>query len=67
VRALGRLASCASSGLVLLSDSVYADIAGDLPDLETRALTLRGKTAPVAVHVVRPSKPSARNSKQAGE
>jgi adenylate cyclase len=67
VNTASRLASCASSGEVLLSDSVYADIAGDLPDLETRALTLRGKTAPVAVHVVRPSKPSARNSKQAGE
>jgi len=56
VNTASRLASCASSGEVLLSDSVYADIVGDLPELETRALTLRGKTAPVAVHVVRPSK-----------
>ena len=55
VNTTSRLASCAGPGEVLLSESVYADIFNEWPDLEIRNLTLRGKAAPVVVRVARPS------------
>ena len=55
VNTASRLASSAAPGEVLLSESVYADMAGEWPDLEIRTLALRGKAAPLAVRVARPS------------
>lgn len=55
VNTASRLASSAASGEALLGGPVYAEIAGRWPDLETRTLTLRGKTSPISVHVARAS------------
>ena len=55
VNTTSRLAPPAAPGEVLLSESVYADIASEWPGLEVRNLALRGKAAPVAVRVARPS------------
>jgi len=55
VNTAARLASSAGAGEVLLSEAVYAAIAEQLPSLETRNLTLRGKEAPVAVRVLGPN------------
>ena len=52
VNTAARLASSAGAGEVLLSEPVYAAIADQLPNLEPRNLTLRGKDAPVPVRVL---------------
>jgi adenylate cyclase len=56
VNTAARLASTAGAGEVLLSEAVYAAIADELPDLECRNLTLRGKEAPVAARVLGPKR-----------
>ncbi len=53
VNTAARLASNASAGEVLLSESVYAAVSKKLPDLEQRTLVLRGKGSPVSVRVCR--------------
>jgi adenylate cyclase len=55
VNTAARLASSAGAGEVLLSESVYAAVAEQLPNLERRNLALRGKEAPVAVRVLSPT------------
>lgn len=51
VNTAARLASSAGAGEALLSESVYAAVAEDFPNLEQRSLALRGKEAPFAVRV----------------
>ena len=53
VNTAARLTSSAQAGEILLSDSVYAEVAALYPDAETRTLDLRGKEAPVTVRVLR--------------
>lgn len=53
VNTASRLASSAGAGEVLLSDAVYATVAGRLPDLEKRTLALRGKESATEAHVLR--------------
>jgi adenylate cyclase len=57
VNTAARLASAAGAGEVLLSESVYAAVAEQFPNLEQRTLTLRGKEAPFAVRVCAPASP----------
>jgi len=47
-----RLASNARTGEILVSDAAYSKLNIDLGPLETRALELKGKSQPVAVHVI---------------
>ena len=51
VNTAARLASAAGAGELLLSESVYAAMTEQFPNLEQRTLTLRGKEAPFAVPV----------------
>src|ERR1700736_6544166 len=53
VNTASRLASSAGAGEVLLSEAVYATVAGRLPDLEKRTLALRGKETVTEAHVLR--------------
>jgi len=52
VNTAARLAQRAAAGEVLLSDAVYRMIGAAYSGLETRTLTLRGREAPVDVHVL---------------
>ena len=56
VNTAARLASSAEAGEVLLSESVYAAAADQLPNLERRNVIVRGKEAPVAVRVLGPAR-----------
>ena len=49
-----RLASVAAAGEGLLSETVYASVQREFPNLERRTLSLRGKEAPVRVRVLKP-------------
>ncbi len=51
VNTAARLASVAAAGEALLSETVYASVMRDYPDLEHRTLTVRGKELPVEVRV----------------
>ncbi len=53
VNTAARMQSNAAVGEVVLSEPVYAAVADQFPDAESRTLTLRGKEAPVAVRVLR--------------
>lgn len=53
VNTAARLTSSAQAGEILVSDSVYAEVAAQFPDSETRTLDLRGKEAPFTVRVLR--------------
>ncbi len=53
VNITARLASEAGSGEALISDTAYAAAGLDLGQLEQRQLQLKGKSAPVGVHVLR--------------
>jgi adenylate cyclase len=53
VNTAARLSSCAAAGEVLMSEAVYADIAGQFPNLEQRTLRVRGKGAPFAARAFR--------------
>ena len=57
VNTAARLASSAGAGEALLSETVYAAVAGRFPNLEQRSLALRGKEAPFAVRVCTPARP----------
>jgi len=52
VNTASRMQSNAAVGEALLSEAVYAAVAGQFPNAEARTLTLRGKEAPVAVRVL---------------
>lgn len=52
VNIAARLASVAAAGEALLSETVYASVHSDHPDLEQRTLALRGREAPVDVRVL---------------
>lgn len=53
VNVTARLSAAAASGEVLISDEAYAASGLDLGELERRRLELKGRTAPVAVRVLR--------------
>jgi adenylate cyclase len=55
VNTASRLASMAGAGEALLSETVYASVKQEFPNLESRTLSLRGKEAPVDVRVLHPS------------
>ena len=54
VNTAARLASVAGAGEGLLSDTIYASVTREFPNLESRTLSLRGKEAPVGVRVLHP-------------
>jgi len=54
VNTAARLASVAGAGEALLSETVYASVTREFPNLERRTLSLRGKEAPVDVRVLHP-------------
>ena len=54
VNTAARLASVVGAGEALLSETVYASVTRDFPNLERRTLSLRGKEAPVDVRVLHP-------------
>jgi adenylate cyclase len=53
VNIAARLASNAGPGEILISQETYKDAGLDLGDLERRELSLKGRTQPVSVHVVK--------------
>jgi adenylate cyclase len=57
VNTAARLASVAAAGEALLSETVYASVEREFPNLERRTLSLRGREAPVDVRVLHPSVP----------
>ncbi len=52
VNTAARMQSNAAVGEVLISEPVYAAVADEFPNAESRTLTLRGREAPVAVRVL---------------
>jgi adenylate cyclase len=52
INTAARMQSNAAVGEVLISEQVYAAVAEQFPDAESRTLTLRGKEAPVMVRVL---------------
>ena len=52
VNTASRMQSNAAVGEVLLSEPVYAAVADEFPNAQSRTLSLRGKEAPVAVRVL---------------
>jgi adenylate cyclase len=52
VNTAARLQAEASAGEVLLSDDVYAEVGDRFPNAPPRLLQVRGREAPVSVHVV---------------
>lgn len=52
VNAGARLASLAASGELLVSEDVYAEIAGDFPDAPKRSVTVRGKEEAIDVRAL---------------
>jgi adenylate cyclase len=53
VNTASRMQSAAMVGEVVLSESVYAEVADEFPNAQSRALNLRGKEAPVAARVLK--------------
>ena len=56
VNTAARLAQSAEAGEILLSDAVYTAVEATHPGLEARTVTLRGKDAPLDVHVLSASR-----------
>jgi len=54
VNTASRMTSSAAAGEILMSETVYASVAEEFPDLPRRTLTLRGKEAQLAARVLRP-------------
>ena len=54
INTASRLSSLAAAGEALISETVYASVNREYPDLERRRLSLRGKEAPVDVRVLHP-------------
>ncbi len=54
VNTAARLAAAAAAGEALLSETVYASVAREFPNLERRTLSLRGKETSVDVRVLHP-------------
>jgi adenylate cyclase len=54
VNTAARLASVAAAGEALLSETVYASVTREFPNLERRTLSLRGKETSVDVRVLHP-------------
>jgi len=53
VNVASRIQAQASAGAILMSETVYAAVTGRCGELESRALTLKGKQEPVAVREIR--------------
>jgi adenylate cyclase len=58
VNIAARLASSAAAGEALLSEPIYNAVAAKLPELERRTLSIRGREAPLPVHVLRAAIPT---------
>ena len=56
VNVASRIQAQAAAGTILMSEAVYAAVAGRYGELEPRSLTLKGKHEPVAVRELRPYK-----------
>jgi adenylate cyclase len=55
VNTAARLQGRAAAGEVLVSDDVYAEVSDRFPDAEPATVSVRGREAPIDVHVVRVS------------
>jgi adenylate cyclase len=55
VNTAARLQERAAAGEVLVSDDVYAEVSDRFPDAEPATVSVRGREAPIDVHVVRVS------------
>jgi adenylate cyclase len=53
VNTASRMQSAAMVGEVVLSESVYAEVADEFPDVQSRTMNLRGKEALVSVRVLK--------------
>ena len=53
VNTAARLQAEAAAGEVVLSDDVYAEVSDRFPDAGCRTVSIRGREAPIGVHVVR--------------
>lgn len=53
VNTAARLQGEAAAGEVVLSETVYQEVAERFPDLEQRVVTLRGRQEPLAVRILR--------------
>ena len=54
INVAARLQSEAAAGEIVISEPVYQEVATRYPDLEQRAVTLRGKNEPLAIRTIRP-------------
>lgn len=54
VNTAARLQALAQAGELVLSEQVFADVAGEYPEAAQRTVEVRGKGEPLAVRVVRP-------------
>ena len=54
VNVAARLQAEAAAGKIVISEPVYQEVATRYPDLEQRAVTLRGKNEPLSVRTIRP-------------
>jgi adenylate cyclase len=55
VNIAARLQNFASAGEILITEELYASIANEHHNFETRTVLLKGKEQPVAVRVLRPT------------
>jgi adenylate cyclase len=53
VNTAARLQSRAEGGEIVVSDEVYKQVAASYPDAEPASLSLKGKSEPVHVHIIR--------------
>ena len=54
VNIAARLQAEAVAGEIVISEPVYQEVASRYPDLEQRAVTLRGKDEPLSIRVISP-------------
>ena len=50
-----RLQAEAAAGEIVLSETVYKEVADRFADLEQKTVTLRGKKEPIPIRVIQPS------------
>ena len=54
INVAARLQAEATAGEIVISEAVYQEVATRYPELEQRAVTLRGKTEPFSIRTIRP-------------
>ena len=55
VNTAARIQSQSGAGELLIGEDLYQAVADDFPDLEQRALSVKGKEEPVTVRVIKPA------------